>query len=66
MNDMLAQANNASFKSGSLDLDQICQAWVVTIQSRTTSIYSAFNQRLRELGYIEGQNHGVSEPEKAG
>jgi putative tryptophan/tyrosine transport system substrate-binding protein len=29
---------------------------IVTIQSRTTPIYSAFDQRLRELGYIEGQN----------
>jgi hypothetical protein len=39
----------------------ICQAWVVTILSPTTSIYSAFSHRLRELGYrelgyIEGQN----------
>ena len=29
---------------------------IVTIQSRTTPIYSAFDQRLRELGYVEGQN----------
>jgi putative tryptophan/tyrosine transport system substrate-binding protein len=29
---------------------------IVTIQSRTTPIYSAFDQRLRELGHIEGQN----------
>jgi putative tryptophan/tyrosine transport system substrate-binding protein len=29
---------------------------VVTIQSRTTPIYAAFDQRLRELGHIEGQN----------
>jgi hypothetical protein len=29
---------------------------IVTIQSRTTPIYSAFDQRLLELGYIEGQN----------
>jgi putative tryptophan/tyrosine transport system substrate-binding protein len=29
---------------------------IVTIQSRTTPIYAAFDQRLRELGYIEGQN----------
>jgi putative ABC transport system substrate-binding protein len=29
---------------------------IVTIQSRTTPIYSAFDQRLGELGYIEGQN----------
>jgi putative ABC transport system substrate-binding protein len=28
----------------------------VTIQSRTTPIYAAFDQRLHELGYIEGQN----------
>lgn len=26
------------------------------VTSRTTPIYSAFDQRLRELGYIEGQN----------
>jgi hypothetical protein len=53
MNDILTQGIKAPFKSGSLDLDQICQAWVVTIQSRTTSIYSAFNQRHR---LTEGQN----------
>ena len=29
---------------------------IVTIQSRTTPIYTAFDQRLRELGHIEGQN----------
>jgi len=29
---------------------------IATIQSRTTPIYAAFEQRLRELGYIEGQN----------
>lgn len=29
---------------------------IATIQSRTTPIYSAFDGRLRELGYIEGQN----------
>jgi putative tryptophan/tyrosine transport system substrate-binding protein len=29
---------------------------IVTIQSRTTPIYSAFDQRLRELGHTEGQN----------
>jgi putative ABC transport system substrate-binding protein len=29
---------------------------IVTIQSRTTPIYAAFDQRLHELGYIEGQN----------
>ena len=29
---------------------------IVTIQSRTTPIYTALDQRLRELGYIEGQN----------
>src|SRR5580658_10263496 len=29
---------------------------IVTIQSRTTPIYAAFDQRLRELGYAEGQN----------
>ena len=29
---------------------------IVTIQSRTTPIYAAFDQRLRELGHIEGQN----------
>jgi putative ABC transport system substrate-binding protein len=28
----------------------------VTIPSRTTPIYAAFDQRLHELGYIEGQN----------
>jgi putative ABC transport system substrate-binding protein len=29
---------------------------IATIQSRTTPIYAAFEQRLRELGYNEGQN----------
>jgi putative ABC transport system substrate-binding protein len=29
---------------------------IVTIQSRTTPIYTAFDQRLRELGHIEGEN----------
>jgi putative ABC transport system substrate-binding protein len=29
---------------------------IVTIQSRTTPIYPGFDQRLRELGHIEGQN----------
>src|SRR6516164_8259087 len=29
---------------------------VAPIQSRTTPIYAAFDQRLRELGYIEGEN----------
>ena len=29
---------------------------IVTIQPRTSPIYAAFDQRLRELGYIEGKN----------
>jgi len=29
---------------------------ITTIQPRTSPIYVAFDQRLRELGYIEGQN----------
>jgi putative tryptophan/tyrosine transport system substrate-binding protein len=29
---------------------------IATIQSRSTPIYAAFEQRLRELGYVEGQN----------
>jgi hypothetical protein len=29
---------------------------VVMIQSRTAPPYAAFDQRLRELGYVEGQN----------
>jgi putative ABC transport system substrate-binding protein len=29
---------------------------ITGIQPRTSPIYAAFNQRLRELGYIEGQN----------
>jgi putative tryptophan/tyrosine transport system substrate-binding protein len=29
---------------------------ITTIQPRTASIYTAFDARLRELGYIEGQN----------
>jgi len=29
---------------------------IITIQLRTSPIYAAFDQRLRELGYIEGQN----------
>jgi putative ABC transport system substrate-binding protein len=29
---------------------------VVTIQPRTAPMYAAFDQRLRELGYVEGQN----------
>ena len=32
---------------------------IVTIQQRETSIYVAFDQRLRELGYIEGQNLAI-------
>ena len=26
-------------------------------QSRSTSFYQAFEHRLRDLGYVEGQNH---------
>jgi putative tryptophan/tyrosine transport system substrate-binding protein len=29
---------------------------IVTIQPRTASMYAAFDQRLGELGYVEGQN----------
>ena len=29
---------------------------ITSIQPRTSPIYAAFDQRLRELGYIEGQN----------
>jgi len=29
---------------------------IVTIQPRSASMYAAFDQRLRELGYVEGQN----------
>ena len=29
---------------------------IVTIQPRTASMYAAFDQRLRELGYVEGRN----------
>ena len=29
---------------------------IVTIQPRTAPVYAAFDQRLRELGHIEGQN----------
>jgi putative tryptophan/tyrosine transport system substrate-binding protein len=29
---------------------------IVTIQSPTSPPYAAFSQRLRELGYLEGQN----------
>jgi putative ABC transport system substrate-binding protein len=29
---------------------------IVTIQPRTASMYAALDQRLRELGYVEGQN----------
>ena len=29
---------------------------ITTIQPRTSPIYAAFDGRLRELGYIEGQN----------
>jgi putative tryptophan/tyrosine transport system substrate-binding protein len=29
---------------------------IVTIQPRTAPMYAAFDQRLRELGYVEGQN----------
>jgi putative ABC transport system substrate-binding protein len=29
---------------------------IVTIQSPASPPYAAFNQRLRELGYVEGQN----------
>jgi putative tryptophan/tyrosine transport system substrate-binding protein len=32
---------------------------IVTIQQRESPIYVAFDQRLRELGYIEGQNLAV-------
>jgi ABC-type uncharacterized transport system substrate-binding protein len=34
----------------------ITRVGIVTIQPRTSPPYVAFNQRLRELGYIEGQN----------
>jgi putative ABC transport system substrate-binding protein len=42
---------------------------VVTIQPRTASMYAAFDQRLRELGYVEGQNlvlHYVNPERQAG
>jgi putative ABC transport system substrate-binding protein len=29
---------------------------ITTIQPRTSPIYAAFDERLRELGYTEGQN----------
>jgi hypothetical protein len=29
---------------------------ITTIQPRTSPIYASFDERLRELGYIEGQN----------
>ena len=34
----------------------ITRIGITTIQPRTSPIYAAFDQRLRELGYIEGQN----------
>ena len=45
---------------------------IVTIQPRTSPIYAAFDQRLRELGYIEGKNlvvdflNDVSRPHASG
>jgi hypothetical protein len=33
---------------------------IVTIQPRTAPVYAAFDQRLRELGYTEGQNRSMS------
>jgi putative tryptophan/tyrosine transport system substrate-binding protein len=35
---------------------RIVRVGITTIQPRTAPIYAAFDQRLRELGYIEGQN----------
>jgi putative ABC transport system substrate-binding protein len=32
---------------------------IVTIQPRTASMYAAFDRRLREVGYVEGQNLAV-------
>ena len=32
---------------------------IITIQQRTSPPYSAFDQRLRELGYSEGQNLSI-------
>src|SRR5690349_11555719 len=32
---------------------------VMTIQQRTSPPYAAFDQRLRELGYVDGQNLSV-------
>lgn len=34
----------------------VTRVGIVTIQSSTSAPYAAFRQRLRELGYIEGQN----------
>jgi hypothetical protein len=41
---------------------------IVTIQSRTTPTYAAFDQRLRELGHVEGQKspYGLSKSGKSG
>ena len=32
---------------------------IITIQQRTSPPYAAFDQRLRELGYSEGQNLSI-------
>ena len=37
----------------------ITRIGITTIQPRTSPIYAAFDQRLRELGYIEGQNLAI-------
>jgi putative tryptophan/tyrosine transport system substrate-binding protein len=34
----------------------VTRVGIVTIQSPTSLIYATFSQRLRELGYVEGQN----------
>src|SRR6516165_10945076 len=42
---------------------------IVTIQPRSASMYAAFDQRLRELGHVEGQNlalHYVNPEHQAG
>jgi len=37
----------------------VTRVGIVTIQSPTSPPYAAFSQRLRELGYVEGQNLGL-------
>ena len=42
--------------AGAQQLPKNWRIGITTIQPRTSPPYAAFDQRLRELGYVEGQN----------